>query len=146
MNQELVLVVIGVVVAAVVLRPLIRPGTGMPPGAPPSRGNADVPGTDELSELELDHAMGRISNADYERFLAETAEKTGSDAISAEMASDPVSNGENDAVARAERLVRQFREQPGSRCPKCGERPEPSARFCSNCGTFIRDHSELPKP
>jgi hypothetical protein len=42
-----------------------------------------------------------------------------------------------DATARAEALIRQWRDAPRPTCPNCGLRPEPAARYCSNCGTGL---------
>jgi cytochrome c-type biogenesis protein CcmH/NrfG len=128
MSEQFVLIAIGLVVAAVVLRPLLR-GAGKraatSSAAPPSTTS------DELAELELDRSMGRVSEEDYARWSAELA------------SSAPVPTPEldkaasNDARARAEALVRRWKEAPRPSCPNCGVRPEPEARFCSNCGATL---------
>lgn len=131
MNQELVLVIIGIAVAALVLRPLLR-GRGAAPmvDARPSR--AQVPASsDELTELELDHSMGRVSEADYSRWREEiTPEAVGE--APPEATSSPATT-----VASAEALVEKWRKAPRPACATCGERPEPEARFCSNCGASL---------
>jgi cytochrome c-type biogenesis protein CcmH/NrfG len=132
MNQELVLVVIGLAVAALVLRPLLRGRrTSARAGAVnPARDTGTV-SPDELAELELDHSMGRVSDADYERWRGQISTKpVGNDV------SDPVP-APADATSRAERLVAKWRNTPLRRCVNCGERPEPEARFCSNCGASL---------
>jgi cytochrome c-type biogenesis protein CcmI len=131
MNEQLVLIVLGVVAAAFVLWPLIR---GRGPGAPPPGPAAQAPvhptAPDELAELELDRAMGRVSEADYERWRGELE----ADITAVEPAPPSAAKGTRDATGRAEDLVRQWREAPRPSCPTCGVRPQPEARFCSNCG------------
>lgn len=131
MSQELVLVVIGLVVAAFVLRPLMKGRAAAPPDALVRDPGTAAATADELAELELDHDMGRVSDDNYARWRGQITESTaalpdegrGLDAI--------------DGTARAELLVRQFRDLPRSRCVTCGERPEPGAQFCSNCGSTL---------
>ena len=131
MSQELVLVIIGLVVAAIVLRPLVRT-RAKPLAAPMVRDPGPaVASADELAELELDHAMGRVSDADYERWRGEVG---AAPAPVPDENHDPVTT---DAVVRAELLVRHFRERRAVSCAKCGERPEPDARYCSNCGSLL---------
>src|SRR5262245_16010645 len=68
MTEQLVLIVIGAVVAVFVLRPLLsrkRPGVRRSEAPPPGRVS------DELSELELDHDMGRVNEEDYQRWRGE---------------------------------------------------------------------------
>ena len=131
MTEQIVLIVIGAVVAAFVLRPLLR-GRRSPAAAT----KAPVVSTgvsDERAELELDRAMGRVSEDDYQRWRAELERATPVPAVADKVAvvvPDP-------AGARAEDLVRQWREAPRPTCPNCGVRPEPGARFCSNCGATV---------
>jgi cytochrome c-type biogenesis protein CcmH/NrfG len=133
MSQQLVLLVIGLVVAVIILRPLLK---GRSTTVAPARSVRDpgpaVASADELAELELDHSMGRVSDADYARWRGAIGTSV---AVAPDESSDtPVA----DASARAEALVRQFRERPRSRCSNCGERPEVDARFCSNCGNELK--------
>jgi hypothetical protein len=127
MNETVVIGILGIIAAVLILGPLLRARsrTSVRSAATP----VGAPGTsDELEELELDHAMGRVSEADYVRW--KTA--LGTD--------DPVSDAAppaTDARAKAESLVRQWSEKPRRRCEKCGERPEPDAQFCSNCGAGL---------
>ena len=132
MSQELVLVVIGVVVAAFVLRPLMKGRAKALPDAMVRDPGPAVASADELAELELDHAMGRVSDVDFERWRGEIAE--GTPAVPDEK-HPPVAT---DARARAESLVRRFADASRVQCPNCGERPEPDARYCSNCGNALR--------
>jgi cytochrome c-type biogenesis protein CcmI len=152
MSEQIVLIVIGVVAAAFILRPLIRArGTASPRRPRPEKApvaSASQPALpEELAELELDRAMGRVSEEDYQRWRAEieaaqpmaAAVEQGAaveqDAGLEQGAQDDVPPA--DATARAEALVRKWREAPRPVCPECGERPEPAARYCSNCGTSL---------
>jgi cytochrome c-type biogenesis protein CcmI len=129
MNEQLVLIAIGVVAAAFILRPLLRGKTSRSPVKPsPSAPTATT--SEELSELELDRAMGRVSDEDYAKWRRELEAVTPPETAPA--VAPPV-----DAASRAEALVRQWREAPRPVCPKCGIRPEPEARFCSNCGASL---------
>ena len=128
-NELLVLTVIGVVAAAFILRPLLRGrggGARAPRPVKPAPSVVRPVASEELAELELDHAMGRVSEADYERWRGEL-----------EPATDAHQAGPVDDRKRAEALVRRWREAPRATCPSCGERPEPEARFCSNCGASL---------
>jgi cytochrome c-type biogenesis protein CcmI len=125
MSEQLVLIAIGLVVAAFVLRPLLR-GTRKR-AAKSFTSPAAAATSDQLAELELDRAMGRVSEEDYTRWRAELARGTPVP-VEAENATP------EDARLRAEALVRQWKEASRPTCSKCGVRPEPGARFCSNCG------------
>ena len=131
MTEQIVLIAIGTVVAAFVLRPLLR---GRRSPAAPSRKPAVTAGvSDELAELELDRAMGRVSEDDYQRWRAELDRATPVPAVADKVAVVVPDK----AIGRAEDLVRQWRDAPRPTCPNCGVRPEPEARFCSNCGAAL---------
>jgi len=129
MNEQLVLIVIGAVVAGFILRPLLRGKTNRANATPVVPATA-VPGSEELSELELDRAMGRVSDEDYARWRRELETVPPTEAPTA--VPPPA-----DAPSRAEALVRHWSEVPRPVCPRCGVRPEPAARFCSNCGASL---------
>lgn len=131
MNEQLVLLAIGAVVAVIVLRPLLR-GTPRGSGRLPLSAPAPAATSDELAELELDRAMGRVSEGDYARWREELSPGVPG-------SGDEQAPQRDDAHARAEALVRRWREIPKATCPSCGERPEPEARFCSSCGTALAD-------
>jgi hypothetical protein len=79
-----------------------------------------------LTEIEFDHATGKLSDADYAALKARyTAEAV------AEMRADP--DREDDPV---EAEIRRARAQTRV-CPTCGPRPEPGARYCSSCGVAL---------
>jgi cytochrome c-type biogenesis protein CcmI len=126
MSEQVVLIAIGLVVAAFVLRPLLR-GTRKRT-ANSFTSPAAAAASDQLAELELDRAMGRVSEEDYSRWRAELTRTTPLPVVEAEKAAT------EDARVRAEALVRQWQEAPRPTCSKCGVRPEAGARFCSNCG------------
>ena len=131
MTEQVVVIAIGAVVAAFVLRPLLRRKGHV--SASPQPASAKPGGSDELAELELDREMGRVTEADYQRWRAELERATPAPA-----AADKTAVVVPDAaVARAEDLIRQWRDMPRPTCPNCGVRPEPEARFCSNCGASL---------
>lgn len=144
-NQVLVLVAVGIAIGAALLWPLLR-GKAPPPARGASaapRPLAAAPEVDELAELEMDRAMGRISDADYQRLRAKV--ESGAVAppatvgapvvapVAAAVAPAPLAPG----TADAEALVRHWRSMPRPTCSRCGERPEAGARFCSNCGASL---------
>ena len=129
MNEQLVLIAIGVVAAAFILRPLLRGKTGRPT-AKPMQAEPGAGRSEALNELELDRAMGRVSDEDYATWRREL--EAGATPEAPRAVAAPV-----DATSRAEALVRQWREAPRPVCPKCGVRPEPEARFCSSCGASL---------
>lgn len=147
----MVLVFLGVLAAGLVAWPLLRPAGGSRSPASPGRRSLpvdDVP--DELAELELDRAMGRVSEADYERLKVRLAKPAppaegGAGAAPAGAGSAPAAAVSSPAGAvsaprgasGAEELVRRWTEVPPARCASCGPRPEPAARFCSRCGAPV---------
>jgi len=136
MNEQLVLIAIGAIAAAFILRPLIRGrGTVAREPRPKARAAPSPPpaANDELTELELDRAMGRVSEADFLRWRDEIA----IDASVPSTAPPRPATLPNDAESNAEALVRKWRAAPRPACPNCGERPEPEARYCSNCGASL---------
>jgi len=129
MNESLVLIVLGVIAAAFIARPLFRGRGPRAAARGPGTGQSVHPtAPDELAELELDRAMGRVSEVDYERWREEL------EADIAAPAPATAADVPDDATGRAEALVRQWRNATRPVCPTCGTRPQPDARFCSNCG------------
>lgn len=138
MNEQLVLIAIALVVAGLILRPLIR---GRRAGSAlverPDASPVTTPGSDEMAELELDRAMGRVSEEDYARWRRELEANAPVVAPAPVSAAPEPAGAPDDATARAEALVRRFRDAPRPTCPNCGERPEAGAHFCSRCGTAL---------
>ena len=130
MNEQLVLLGIGVVVAAFILRPVLR-GKSRAPARLETPAAPAAAASEQLAELELDRAMGRVGDEDYARWRGEL--ETAAPPVTAEPSPTP----NDSAASKAEELVRRWRESPRPACPNCGERPEPEARFCSNCGTSL---------
>ena len=130
MNERIVLIAIGVVVAAIVLWPLLRSRARPAASKAIASAMAPVANTDELAELELDREMGRVSEEDYREWRAEI-ERAGPGVVIDMQVDDEA------ALARAEALIKRWRDEARPTCPKCGVRPEPAARFCSNCGTSL---------
>ncbi len=143
-NPILVVIAVGALVA--ILVPLFRGGTRRGRGAVQKR--EETPGTDlpdEVTELELDHAMGRLSDADYQEFLEHPGRKVESEPLPMSGQSPGSGAGEGallvsgrvDLEARAGEMIRRAAAIPRPDCPRCGERPEPGARFCSGCGSRL---------
>lgn len=120
-------ILLGVLVLWLVLQPLY----GGPPRAPAFEEPEDPEETRRgialiaLKEIDFDRATGKLSEADWEALKAKyTVEAL--EAIREEEGA-----GAPDPAAAA---------VPGTptaacpRCPRCGPRPEPDARFCSGCG------------
>ena len=137
MNEQLVLIAIGLVVAVFILRPLVRgQRSASPPGERPAMRSESPASSEELAELELDRALGRVSEEDYVRWRGELEQEA--KPVDPAMPVTPApAPGPDDATARAEALVRRWREAPRPSCPACGERPEPGARYCSSCGASL---------
>jgi cytochrome c-type biogenesis protein CcmI len=139
MNELVVVAAIGVVAAVFILRPLVR-GRSVATRPAARRESLDVAqpavavASEELAELELDRAMGRVSEEDFQRWRSQIAAAVEVDEgdQSATAGSKPA-----DAKARAEALVRRWSEAPRPSCSTCGLRPEPEARYCSNCGASL---------
>lgn len=154
MNQTVILLVIGAAALVAILVPLLRGGKAGGPAptraARPRAAEApEVP--DALAELELDHDMGRLTDEDYEalreKALADaeawSARPVGEEPVAAtpapvprdrKPAPRPAKAARRDLDALAEEMIRRQRARPRAACPTCGDRPEPGATFCSNCG------------
>lgn len=139
MNELVVVAVIGVVAAVFILRPLLHGrGAASRPAATHESSRAAQPAvavaSEELAELELDRAMGRVSEEDFQRWRGEIEA-----VVPVDEGNPPVTPAATptDATGRAEALVRRWSEAPRPSCPSCGVRPEPEARYCSNCGASL---------
>lgn len=83
-----------------------------------------------LKDLEFDHATGKISDEDYgdlrSRFTGDALSVLRREAV------DPAA-----ALVAERRAVLEGRAAPRGACPSCGPRPEPDARYCSDCGAAL---------
>lgn len=162
MNAALVLIALGLAVILILAAPLLRRRDGADPGAAPLRPDAEPEPSDAdaeaLREIELDRAMGKLSEEDYlalraqyerqmEARVAERPSSRGGAPSPAAAPTPPVGGTAVDARRSgdtppsdpeelAEWLVRRAREVTIT-CPACGVRPEPDARYCSNCGRYL---------
>lgn len=145
MSEPLVVVLIAALVIGVIALPLLRGRGG---ASRPRTNQRDVPDTpqvpDELAELEMDRAMGRLTEADYlalkERVTATTHAAPPPAAKAPDQAPPPVAAAATAAAdldAKAEAMIAAFRAQPRPTCGTCGDRPEPGATYCSTCGTRL---------
>lgn len=126
-------VALGALVLWYILSPLFRPATAAPAFLDPldpeetRRGIALI----ALKEIDFDRATGKLSDADYQALK----EKYTHEAVAAmreeDVSVDPV---EALIAERARTLGPAEAVAGGQVCPRCGPRPEPDARFCSNCG------------
>jgi hypothetical protein len=88
---------------------------------------------DVLREIEFDRATGKLSDGDYHALKTRYTER----ALAAMRARDSAA-----ALATlplddvAEAAVRRHRARLAE-CATCGPRPEPDARYCSDCGRFL---------
>jgi len=113
----------------------VRPGAeGGTAAAAPAATSAAV---EALREIEFDRATGKLSDADYAELkatytreaLSEMRRRDAADAQLAEQSLDP-----------AELAVRRARAMVGdgiASCPVHGQRPEPDALYCSDCGRYL---------
>lgn len=157
MNATTIALSLGAIALLFVVAPFLRGkarGDGDASGVTRRRGAGPVESAlpDALEELELDRAMGKVTDADYERArqgiereraaVAGRAAAAAQSAASAEIdgADAGASTGEEqdvrDVAAMAEAMIRAARREVVS-CSQCGARPEPAARFCSSCGRAI---------
>lgn len=123
--------ILGVGALAFVLYPLFFADEGAAQ-APESRAR---PTTEDsaivaLREIEFDRATGKLSEADYTELRAQYSGRALSE-LRAKQA-PPVGEPLDPIEAR----VRAYR-MTHKDCPTCGLRPEPDARYCSTCGTFL---------
>ncbi len=120
-----------------------------------------------LEELELDRAMGKMSDDDYRDLRAalerqaHAATPEPPTALSAEGWSSPDALSQESAPAaaidasrsladrdlegEAERPVQALRATV-TNCPDCGPRPEPQAVYCSNCGMALVACPQCARP
>ena len=162
MSGHWLLSLLGIVVVAILTVPMLRRRSVAPPSVPqPAEGLSARVGDSlrtALAEIELDHAMGKLSDADYEALrsryeqgvtpAAERAQLHSPGLVAAapaSPASPEAAMPDQDLDDLGEELVRRARAVRVG-CPCCGPRPEPEARFCSSCGRFIRPCPQCGQP
>ncbi len=96
------------------------------PTAAPLAEAPDVPVAHATASSRASHSAPR-AGSDPPPFPARSAQPSATAASAVPTALDDL----------AEQLVRQYREKQ-STCPTCGVRPEPDARYCSNCGRVLQ--------
>lgn len=140
--------VIGTVLAvgalAFVLYPIFFAAPRTPAAPPLRKANERESAVDALREIEFDRATGKLSDDDYSELKTRYTSQAivamrrqqdnveGATPVASALSPDAPSDDEIEEAVRAFR-----REQQG--CPTCGPRPEPDARFCSNCGRYLHD-------
>lgn len=94
-----------------------------------------------LKELELDHGMGKLSDADYQEIRGRFRERAKRIMRQLDQGQDYQKQIERDLQAR--RAAQAQAEVPpaapagGGTCGKCGTRNDPDAAFCKKCGTAL---------
>jgi hypothetical protein len=90
-----------------------------------------------LRELEFDHEMGKIHDADYRSLRAKLEER----ALAAMTALEPVRRAGRATMLRvAPRRTRPSSPPPQMAvnfCPQCGVRAGGGHNFCANCGASL---------
>ncbi len=94
-----------------------------------------------IRDLEVDHTMGKLSDADYKAMRAKCEAKAVGilqqlDTLTA--ASKQAHPASEDSI---ESEVRRLRRGPSTgllRCPKCGAAHTPGDAFCAKCGAALR--------
>jgi hypothetical protein len=95
-----------------------------------------------LKDLDFEHMMGRLSDADYNRLEADY--KNDAAVLLQKLDQLGASEGLDEAIEKdiAARKVKLFatvsappKEVP--RCPSCGAEINPNKKFCADCGTRI---------
>lgn len=128
-------------VGAYVARPLSEPApSGVGPANPKlSRLQAQRERVlDAIQELDADHALGKVLAEDY-RLQRQQLAMQGATVLKridelASTASEPGLEAELEA-----RVAKLKQQQPSDLCSACGTAAVPGDRFCSNCGTPLRE-------
>lgn len=121
--ETIAAVCLGALVLWLILAPMYQPPRAAPDFVEPEdpeetrRGIALI----ALKEIDFDRATGKLSDADYE-YLKQRYTLEALQAIK-----------EEETVAEAGSAAGPLR------CSRCGSRPEPGARFCSDCGTALAE-------
>ncbi|MGH7663650.1 MAG: zinc ribbon domain-containing protein [Gemmatimonadaceae bacterium] len=96
-----------------------------------------------LREIEFDRATGKLSDADYSTLKASYTARAveAMRAVEGSVASSVTSAPADAALSFDSRFDarerRTIESDVAPRCPSCGPRPQPDARYCSDCGRFL---------
>ena len=89
-----------------------------------------------IRELDFDHRMGKIDDADYRRMRGEFTQQ----AVAALKELDR-NNGRSRVADEVEQAVTALRKKGGRRagtvCPSCGTKVADGDRFCAQCGEKV---------
>jgi hypothetical protein len=139
--ETIAALLLGALVVWLILQPLYRPDAARPAFEEPEdpeetrRGIALV----ALKEIDFDRATGKLSDADYDLLK----EKYTVEALQAIREEDAPRAVGDDVERLVEARVFLLEADPTAaagaqlRCPRCGPRPEPDARYCSSCGATL---------
>ncbi len=93
-----------------------------------------------IKDLEFDHTMGKLSDADYKMMRAKY--ETKAVVLLQELDNLGASQKASGRIARTddsiEREVGELRRNASSACPKCGTPHAVGDVFCAKCGTSLR--------
>jgi hypothetical protein len=136
-------VALGALVLWYILSPLFRPATAAPAFLEPldpeetRRGIALI----ALKEIDFDRATGKLSDLDYQALKEKYTQEAVAALREEDVTVDPV---EALIAERSRTLGSAAASGGGLTCPNCGPRPEPDARFCSNCGGALVSTAACP--
>ncbi len=133
--------ILGILLAAgttyFVLLPILRPPVESA-GGEAAGDEGDDPADDmspqtvalrALKEIEFDRATGKLSDADYGQLKAKYTQE----ALAALRGEGALTPGASPGIHEP-RAAARGQKTTGLTCPEHGARPEPDARFCSECG------------
>jgi hypothetical protein len=90
-----------------------------------------------IKDLDFEHAMGRLSDADHQRLQADYKHDAALllQKLDQMGASEDLDNAiEKDIAARKAALIAPETERKTSRCPSCGAETVPGKKYCADCG------------
>ena len=96
-----------------------------------------------IKDLESDHAMGKLSDADYKSLRAKYEAKAVAilrelDDLSASYKASGSAAASDDAIEREVQQLRHAAAGGSLTCPKCGTPHAAGDVFCAKCGTSLR--------
>lgn len=132
-------VALGIVAVWAIAYPLFRRSRSRAPALipeePPPEETARGQALLAIRDLDFDYATGKVAEDDY-RSLRDGLLRTAADLLEAESVASSSDQAEV-LVAERRRLLEGAGSPESPRCPDCGPRPEPDARFCSSCGQVV---------